>query len=95
MAMGRLYDHLAEIVETADGGFNMTRKSRQYFNRFLRQHGKALRDIGTHAALIEALRECNDADFALLRQRRRLAPVQDENRGTCKAGNEAMHRQAA
>lgn len=89
--MSRLYDHLAEIVETADGGFNMTRKSRQYFNRFLRQHGMVLRHISTHAALIEALRECNAADFAVLRQRRHINPVPEHDCGVGMAGNQSRH----
>lgn len=93
--MSRLYDYLAEIVETADGSFSMTHKSRQYFSRFLRQHGMALRSINTHAALIEALRECNAADFALRRRRRRIPPIQEGTGEVSMAENESMHRLVA
>lgn len=93
--MSRLYDHLAGVVETADGGFEMTRQSRQYFSRFLRQHGRTLRNIATHAALIEVLRECNAADFAALRQRRHIDPIEgDHGRGGMVA-DEALHRMVA
>ncbi|HZX32506.1 MAG TPA: hypothetical protein VFF03_14225 [Rhodocyclaceae bacterium] len=93
--MSRLYSHLAEVVETADGGFNMTRKGRQYFGRFLRQHGKTLQSVKTHAALIDILRECNAADFAALRERRHLDPVPEECMGTAGAGRQAEHRLVA
>lgn len=93
--MSRLYDHLAGIVETPDGGFNMTRESRQYFNRFLRQHGKVLRDIDTHAGLIEALRQCHLTDFAALRQRRRLNPILEADTRVGMARNESQHRLVA
>lgn len=93
--MSRLYSHLAEIVETADGGFNMTRKGRQYFGRFLRQHGKRLQNLKTHAALIEVLRECNAADFAAVRQRKHITPVPEDYGGIISAGNESVHRLVA
>ncbi|MGE5491121.1 MAG: hypothetical protein ACM31P_07575 [Actinomycetota bacterium] len=93
--MSRLYSHLAEVVETADGGFNMTRKGRQYFGRFLRQHGKTLQSVKTHAALVDILRECNAADFAALRAREHLDPLQDECIGAASAGHQAEHRLVA
>lgn len=92
--MSRLFNHLAEIVETANGGFDMTRRGRQYFGRFLRQHGKTLREIKTHAALIEVLRECNAADFAMARQRMHLTPLEDTG-GASFSGNELQHRLVA
>lgn len=90
--MNRLFHHLADIVETANGGFDMTRKGRQYFSRFLRQHGKTLREIKTHDALVEALRECTAADFALARRRMHLTPLEED---AAMVGNESLHRLVA
>jgi len=93
--MSRLFNHLGEIVETANGGFDITPKGRQYFSRFLRQHGKALGDIKTHAGLIDALHECNTADFAAARQRMHITLFEDEGCGAGFVGNESLHRMVA
>lgn len=93
--MNRLYSYLAEIAETADGGFNMTRRGRRYFGHFLRQHGKTLRGITTHAGLIEALRHCNALDFARARQRMLASAPQPAAGAPGVATNECLHRQVA
>lgn len=93
--MNRLYNYLAEIVETADGGFNMTRAGRRYFSHFLRQHGRTLRGIKTHAGLIEALRHCNAADFAVARQQMLKTGMQQPEGEFEVASNECRHRQVA